>query len=241
MKKSIIFKIIFLILITLIFYCFLTFRGIVNDVKYVEDSSFPKYLELFMIKENRIPKGINEILDFIKERDLSLYKEMKDIELEYIKHDKHSFNFYHRGFDGVDNLLKNKYRMNEIGFINSFFKKGDIELNLFFKYKQKANFFYKIGDNNLLENGEFSLLEVYKKYFNCEKIKEKTLDYQGVGSVQLRVGNKGIEVYENSLSDETLKIYLDEIKETKYFKDKDNIYILYIKSYNINIYKCEDN
>jgi hypothetical protein len=241
MKKSIIYKIILLAFIALVFYSFSNFRRISNDVKYLESSSFSKYLELFMITENRIPRGVNEILNFIKERNLELYEGVKDIELEYIKHDKNSFNVYHKGFDGVDDLFKNNYSTGDkIDFINSFFKKGDIELNLFFKFNQKSNTFYKVGENNLIEEGKFVLSKIYMEYFNCDKIREKSLDYNQINDVQLRIHNNEIEVFENSLSEETLKIYLDEIKKTKLFYDKDVLFILHIRSSNINIYECDD-
>jgi len=238
MKRSVIFKIIFFSLITILVYLFINYRGTINDVKYLESSSFSKNLEFFILKKNRIPQDAIEVLNFIKKRDVDLYNGLKNIKLEFIKHDKHSFSFYLRGFDNVDNLLKNKYNINDIGFINSLFKKGDIELNLFFKFKQKANVFYKIGESSLIESDNFSLFKVYKEYFNCENIIRKTLDYEEVNSVQLRIYNREIEIFDNSLSDETLNIYLDEIKESKYFKDKNNIYILYIRSNNIDLFKC---
>lgn len=222
---------------------YINYYSVSKDAYLLESSSIGKYIELYYLTKDQAPENLEDLYNFIKARNQSLYDTVKKIDIEYLKKNQH-FEIYLKGYDGKNDSLKDSYNSYEIGLLKSISVKGDLKLNLDYKNKfniKPNNTLFKVGNDALIEIERFSFLDMYQDYFNCKEIKEKSLDYNETHGLKVRISNGKIKYGPHDFSDETFKTIDKILKQRVMDLDSKEVYIMTLNGYNIDIFECRNN
>ncbi len=236
-------KYIFLLLALVVVYFsgkFINYNNAINDVIILESSRFRKYLKIYDLTKSNPPKGVNEIKDYIKEKDSLLYEKIKDIDFQYIKNNDYG-NIYLKGFDKNNDSLKKTYRLSNVNFFSSINIKGDVELDLSYSFPIRANGVYRVESDTINYVGKTNIISYYVKFLKCTSgLKLKNLDYHKKHYIKIKIYNGKITYEDNDISKLSLRVIDSGLKKSKYFLDKESLYLITLKTDDISVYECFD-
>ncbi len=97
----------------------INYYNVANDVVLLETSAFRKYLKIYDLTENKAPRNINALKEYIKMKNLSLYNKMKAIDINYLKKEGENYGvLYLNGFDNKDDSLNISYNLSDVDFFH---------------------------------------------------------------------------------------------------------------------------
>lgn len=242
MKKNRKNKILLLLFSLILFFIIIkifNFINIRNDVNEINNTSFKKYLRIYSLTEGKAPINIFELKKYIKHRDLVLYNKIKNIELKFMN-DDFGGKYYLVGFDGVNDSLKKTYKLNNVGFFSSIFIKGDLEIDLFYDIRKKANIFYRIEKDSLIKLKTINPLDFYRSKLKCNRIKKDDSDSQKTYFTEIVIRKGFVSCYyNNGLSKKSIEVILEGIKKNEISKDNKNFYYIFLMMPNFENFDCE--
>ena len=249
MKSKIIIIILF-ILISIFSIYYINFRVYTERVLAIEKNmNYSKYVSLYYIMNDFDTIDMVDFLDFIKERDADLYKQL--MRVHYRIHDN---TFYVLGFDKQNDFGQSNYSPDDINFLESFFIKGDILISVELYFETDINTFYKVYNDSIYPLGDINIAEIYKKELSCDSInagflipnpklsypEEIELFKYGNIPMYLELRKGDIQIKVNGFSERSTKILLDSISKMPIMKTKDTLVFISFMGLNIEDYKCVD-
>lgn len=225
---------------------FNNFYQVYKDITDIENSSLNKYIDLYHIKQGVIPTSLNDLKQFVKERDELLFKKLEELDVNYI-HEGGSYKLYHNGFDCKNDYLLNEYSLNDVSFLKSILIQGDVLLNNYLRHNfdKKPNTIYKVGEKNLIEFDKININELYKRDLGCDKIKyiDAVNEYRvpkEVFQIEVRIANN-IHFYSSNVSDKTKTILLNKLNSKKRGFNDGDVYVMSVVLSNIELFECLNN
>lgn len=238
------YSVVIIIVIGFIIIKFLNFKKIKEEYLFLNHSSLSKYVRLYNITQIAPLKSIDDFKLFIKERNLSFYQQIKDIDMQYLQLPENNTGvIYLKGFDNNNDSLKQSYNLSGISFWNSLIKKGDLKLSIYdYEFKKKINTIYKVVNDTITEIDKLDLIDTYLNSKGCKELQAiDRINEASMYSITFEI-KKGIikqNYTSNNISEETIKAIKMYLKHrTNLFKDDESYLIKYI-GYNIENFVCK--
>ncbi|WP_299107028.1 hypothetical protein [uncultured Tenacibaculum sp.] len=109
-----------------------------------------------------------------------------------------------------------------------------------YDFKKRSNIVYKVSKDSIINVGKIDVKNFYKEKLNCENLTKKSLNYHPKHTIEVKIYNNTVNYSSNELSKESINVIDNELKKSRFYLDKENVYLIRLKVSQIEIYECLD-